>query len=264
MKFKRIIFTLLYSGGNFFLSRNFRLQKVGNIAWLKKNYSFGKVCEYVDEIMILLVTKNPSYEERKAFLADISDFRKKIFVPMTIGGGIKNLNDAKMYIDNGADKILINQLIHSNIKLVSNISKLFGSQALSVMADVKKENDNYFSYFDSGEKKSYEIKKYFEKIKNINFGELIINSINNDGTGFGFDKKIIKIIPSTLKNPTLLMGGAGKPEHFYEILKYKKIAGAVTANLFNFLGNGLELSRNFSIKKGIKIVKFSNLNEKNI
>ena len=84
---------------------------------------------------------------------------------MTIGGGIKNLNDAKMYIDNGADKILINQLIHSNIKLVSNISQLFGSQALSVMADIRKENGNYFSYFDSGKIKSYEIKKYLKKLR---------------------------------------------------------------------------------------------------
>ena len=65
------------------------------------------------------------------------------------------------------------------------------------MADIRKENGNYFSYFDSGKIKSYEIKKYFKKIKNINFGELIINSINNDGTGFGFDKEIVKTIPST-------------------------------------------------------------------
>ena len=60
------------------------------------------------------------------------------------------------------------------------------------------------------------------------------------------------------------MGGAGKPQHFYEILRNKKISGAITANLFNFLGKGLELSRNYSINKGLKIIKFSDLNEKNI
>ena len=116
MNFKRIIFALLYSKGEFFLSRNFTLQKVGDLDWLKNNYSFGKTCEYVDEIIVLLVTKNPTIEDKKIFLRDVNKFREKIFVPLTLGGGVTNLKEAKMYFDNGADKILLNKIIHKNLK----------------------------------------------------------------------------------------------------------------------------------------------------
>ncbi len=264
MNFKRIIFALLYSRGEFFLSRNFTLQKVGNLNWLKNNYRFGETCEYVDEIIILLITPTPTLSDKKNFLKDVNKFREKIFVPITLGGGVTNLNDVKMYFDNGADKILINQIVHKDLKSVEKISKHYGSQALSIMVDYKKLNNKYYTFINSGKTRSFELKEYLNKVKNLNFGEIIFNSIDNDGTGFGFDDPIIKKIPYFLKNPILLMGGAGKPQHFYEILRNKKISGAITANLFNFLGKGLELSRNYSINKGLKIIKFSDLNEKNI
>ena len=105
------------------------------------------------------------------------------------------------------------------------------------------------------------IEDYFEYIKKINFGEIILNSIDLDGTGFGFNTDIIKKIRKSFKKPILLMGGAGKPEHFFIALKEKRIYGAVTANLFNFLGDGLKKSRDYSIKKKLKLLQFTNLNE---
>ncbi len=77
MNYKRLIFALLYKEGNFFLSRNFRLQKVGDINWLKNNYSFGETCEYVDEIIILNVKDNPSKQDNCKFITDINEFKKK-------------------------------------------------------------------------------------------------------------------------------------------------------------------------------------------
>jgi cyclase len=256
---KRIIFALLYSNGYFYLSRNFSLQKVGDISWLKKNYGFDKTCNYIDEILILLITKNPSKENIKNFCKDLASLRERIFIPITIGGGIRNLDDAKMYFDNGADKININYLVHLNYEEVKRISSNFGSQSVSLMVDYKKVKKNYISFFNSGSEISYDIKTFLKILNKLSFGELILNSIDRDGTGFGFDATILKLIPKSFKHPILLMGGAGKPEHFKYVLEKKEVSGAITANLFNFLGSGLELTRNYCIEKKINLIQFFEL-----
>ena len=260
MSYKRILFSLLYSNRNFYLSRNFSLQKVGNINWLKKNYGFGQTCKYIDEIVVLLVTKNPSKQEILNFCKDLNKFRENIFIPITVGGGIRTFENAKVYFEYGADKIIINHLAHKNHKEVELISKNFGSQAISVMIDYKKIKNKYISFSNAASISSHEIKEFFKILGKLNFGELILNSIDRDGTGFGFDNKILENVPYQYKHPILLMGGAGKPEHFEQVLKKEKVSGAITANLFNFLGSGLELSRNHCIKKKIKLIKFLNLN----
>ena len=107
--YKRIIFALLYSNGEFHLSRNFRLQKVGDVDWFKNNFGFGETCDFIDELMIINVTPRPSGEDFKKFLWH-KKIKKKIFVPITLGGGIRKIENAKECFDNGADKILINYL----------------------------------------------------------------------------------------------------------------------------------------------------------
>ena len=117
MNYKRIIYALLYSEGNFFLSRNFSLQKVGDVNWLKSNFGFGETCDFIDELIIINVTKNPKAEDFKKYFSDINILREKIFVPITLGGGIRKLEDAKKCFDNGADKILVNYLAHKDQKI---------------------------------------------------------------------------------------------------------------------------------------------------
>lgn len=262
MTYKRIIFTLLYKDRNFFLSRNFRLQKVGDINWLKNNYSFGKTCEYVDEIIVLHVADNPTIKQKQNFIEDVNEFKKKLFVPLILGGGIRKFSDAKYLFDNGADKISINTILYLETKEIKKISNIYGQQAITLMTDYKKENGNFFSYSNCGKNKKLKIENYFRYINKIEFGEIILNSMDLDGTGFGFNIEILKNIPKNFQKPILLMGGAGKPEHFFNVLKEKRISGAVTANLFNFLGDGLKKSREYSIKKKLKLFQFTDLNEK--
>ncbi len=259
MIYKRIVYALLYKEKNFFLSRNFRLQKVGDINWLKDNYSFGKTCEYVDEIIILHIEPNPSAKQTSEFIENVNKFKERVFVPIVLGGGIKTLHDAKIYFENGADKVSLNTVVHNETKEIKKISELYGAQSLTFFTDYKKIGKDYYTFKNSGKTKSFKLNKYIGKIKQLNFGEIIFNSIDKDGTGFGFDHNLIKKIPNNLKNPILIMGGAGKPEHFAKILKEKKVSGAVTANLFNFLGDGLFKSRDYSIQKGLKLIEFSNL-----
>ncbi len=256
MNFKRIIYALLYCDGNFYLSRNFRLQKVGNIDWLKSNFGFGETCNFIDELIILNVKADPTKEDFKFFFQDINRLREKIFVPITLGGGVRTLDHAKNYFDNGADKILINYLAHHNRDICKKISNIYGEQAISIMVDFKKNNNITSTYTNSGKILSQNLKDFILSVTEIKFGELILNSIDKDGTASGFSLDCLKLIPEEFKNPILMMGGAGKPEHFWPVLSEKKISGVITANIFNFLGNGLEEARNYSIEKNIRLVKF--------
>lgn len=258
MNFKRIIYALLYSEGKFHLSRNFSLQKVGDISWLKNNFGFGETCDYIDELIIIDVTRNSNEIDKKKFIKDVNQLREKIFVPITLGGGIRSLKDAKLFFENGADKVMINYLAHFDNKICQSISNIFGNQALSVMVDYKIIDNKILTFVNGGKVKSLNFNQYIERLKSFKFGELILNSIDNDGTAAGLEEKAFKEVPNDIKNPILLMGGAGKPEHFVKVLKNDKISGIVTANLFNFLGTGLKEARNFSINEKIKLINFEN------
>ena len=119
---KRIIFTLLFSDGYFFLSRNFRLQKVGDIKWLLSNYDLENITNYIDELVII----NLSKKEKFKFLKVISKISKKTFIPITAGGNINNLDDVRKILDSGSDKIIINSLFFENPQICREISSKYG------------------------------------------------------------------------------------------------------------------------------------------
>ena len=111
----RIIFALLYQDGYFYLSRNFKLQKVGDLNWLINNFGFGVTSNHIDELICLLVKKQPTSNDKKQFFDDINELRKKIFIPITLGGGIRDFKDVSDYFNNGADKVLLNTSIFKDL-----------------------------------------------------------------------------------------------------------------------------------------------------
>ena len=254
---KRIIFCLYYKDGFFYISRNFRLQKVGDVDWLIKNFGFGETTNYIDEIIITLVKKNPDKSDFKSFFKNIFVLRKSLFIPITLGGGIRNLKLAKAFFENGADKILVNTLAYKEKKTISEIADLFGSQAISIMVDYKRKMSQNELYSNCGTKlENFSLKKHIENLNNVSCGEIILNSIDNDGNAEGLNIKILNEISNKENKPILVMGGAGKPEHLLEALKIKKVSGVITANLFNFLGDGLKIARKYAIEKSIPLAKF--------
>jgi len=246
MSYKRIIFALLFFDGNFYLSRNFRLQKVGNIDWIKMNYDFGETCNSIDELIVLNINKVSSSSDSKLFFDNIKVIKKNFFLPLTIGGGIRKFEDAKKCFNEGADKIILNTLFYENIMEIKKISDVYGNQANSIMIDYKKfDNKNIFCFKKSGLIQSGILNQNFiNRINNCHSGDVIFNSIDLDGTGMGFDLDLLKknYIKKILK-PILLMGGAGKSDHIEKAFDNLKLSGIVTANLFNFLGSGLSLCR---------------------
>ena len=106
---KRVIFTLLYCDGSYMLSRNFRLQKVGDLHWLKENYNFSQISFFIDELIVINISR--SHNNQKSFLLDLEKLSKDCFLPISAGGGIRSPNTAKDLFNSGADKILLNTAI---------------------------------------------------------------------------------------------------------------------------------------------------------
>ena len=246
---KRLILTLYYSDGYFCLSRNFRLQRVGDINWLLNTYHFADIARYIDEITVINITKG-DLSECSNFLDYVEKIMSKVFLPLTLGGGIRKLSDAKVLFEFGADKIQVNNIVNSKPSLVKDLVNKYGSQSLVASIDYKKKGDSYKSYFSSGQIEGFDLKEHLMKAKNCNVGEVLLNSIDQDGTGTGFDVGVSKYT-KLFNIPALIAGGAGKPEHFYEVLSIESISGASTANLFNFMGRSLEQCRKYLLQKGI-------------
>ena len=255
--YKRIIYCLYFKDNYFYLSRNFTLQKVGDLKWLIKNFGFGSTTNYIDELMIILVKKNPTNDDFDNYFQNVENLRKNIFIPIILGGGIDSLDTAKNFFENGADKISINTACYEKKDIINQIANLYGSQSISIMLDYKKNKNQIDLHSECGTKfQDINIIKHLNDIENLSCGEIILNSIDNDGNGAGLDFGILEYINDNFSKPVLLMGGAGKPDHFSDALKISKISGVITANLFNFLGSGLNTARKELIENKIDIVDF--------
>tara|TARA_B100001057_G_scaffold461094_1_gene512789 strand:- start:54 stop:839 length:786 start_codon:yes stop_codon:yes gene_type:complete len=256
---KRLIFTLLFNENNFVLSRNFGLQKVGDLNWLEKNYRFSKVASSIDELIILDVSRTE--RDISIFSDQIKNLTKECFVPIAAGGGIKALEDASIILRSGADKIVLNSLLFEDSKEVEKISKKFGKQSIVASVDLKKEKDQYRIFVKNGLKKiDISAKEWIKEINRMPVGEIIINSIDQDGTAQGLDLQILDLIDQDFNMPLILAGGAGHHLHISKALEHKNVDAVSTAHLFNFVGDGLKKCRDGLISEGFELAYW----EKNI
>jgi len=249
---KRIIFTLLYDDGYFVLSRNFRLQRVGNLEWLKKNYNFSHIAFYIDELIVLDVSRNNrSIENFSTMLKELS---AECLVPIAAGGGINTLSDGKKMLRSGADKLVINTALFKNINLVKELCEEYGKQCIVGSFDVKILN-NHIEFFvmNGTEKIDSNINDPFNSLPIEFLGEMYLNSIERDGTGQGYDFKILDHIPSYIKIPVIMSGGVGNYKHLIEGINHQRIDAASTAHLFNFIGDGLFRARESLLSQGVEL-----------
>lgn len=245
---KRIIFTLHYADGYFNLSRNFRLQKIGDIDWLLRNYNFLKIAEFIDELIIIDVSKES--RNKNEFLQCVAAITSGIFVPVSLGGGVQTLDYAKELFESGADKININSSLMHDPNLITEISKTYGSQAIIGHIDFKRIDNDYFVYTKNGTHQYCKITRQFmENILKLNFGELLLHSIDKDGTGMNFDFDVLKYLPENNQKPLIFSGGAGNHHHLSEGLSKKNIDAVSTANLLNFVGEGLINARSILLEE---------------
>ena len=224
-------------------SRNFRLQKVGNLGWLERNYKFKSIAFSLDELIVLNATK--SNKSIREFASVVSSLVNDVFIPIAAGGGIRSMDDAELLFNSGADKIVLNSVLFQDINLVTSLVKRYGSQSIVASIDYKINNGTHEVYINDGNTKcNLNLDDYLIYLEELEIGEIYLNSIDRDGTGFGYDFATIEKYNSRIKTPLIIAGGAGNEMHFKEGLQYDNVSAVATANLFNFIGDGLPNARN--------------------
>lgn len=249
---KRIIFSLIYHDGFFMQSRNFRLQKVGNLHWLEKNYHFQKIAFSLDELIVV----NASRGEKNisSFAEMITSLVNNVFIPITAGGGIQSLEDAELLFNSGADKILVNSILYNDTELIKSLVLKYGSQSIVGSLDYKKIDEvNEVFIQDGSTRIHFTLEEYIAHLENLDIGEIYLNSIDKDGTGFGYDFEEIHRLSKFISKPLIIAGGAGNESHLIEGLKMNSVSAVATANLFNFIGNGLPNARKKILDSGENI-----------
>ncbi len=209
--------------------------------------------EGADELVFLDITA--SYEKRSIMIDVVKKAAERVFMPLTVGGGIRTIEDIRNLLLAGADKVSINTAAVKNPSLIKESAKIFGSQCIVVAIDVKRTKKNgktFFEVFIHGGRTptGLDAIAWAKKVEDLGAGEILLTSMDTDGTKSGYDLEVLEIIANEVKIPVIASGGAGKKEHFLEAFKAGASA-ALAASIFHF--------RELSIKEVKKYLKENNI-----
>ncbi|ADQ46098.1 imidazoleglycerol phosphate synthase, cyclase subunit [Caldicellulosiruptor kronotskyensis 2002] len=185
-----------------------------------------------DELVFLDITA--SHEERNIMIEVVKNVAEKVFIPFTVGGGIRNLDDIRNLLLAGADKVSINSAAVKNPDLVNEAAKVFGSQCIVVAIDAKRHSDGFHVYINGGRiDTGLDAVKWAKEVEMRGAGEILLTSMDRDGTKAGYDLELLEAICNSVNIPVIASGGAGRPEHFLEAFKVGAEA-ALAASIFHF------------------------------
>ena len=243
---KRIIIVLTFSEGVLFRTKRF------NADYRYTDNFIGN--KLVDEIVIIDVSRN--LDHRDKFYEAIKKISKLCFVPITAGGLIRNIEEIERLQSCGADKILINSLIHINEDEVKKITEKYGSQFVIAGIDFLLENNSYSICIENGGKKiNLSLDKCLKKIEKCGAGEILVQSIDRDGSLRGYDNKINNEIKRKTTLPVLVCGGAGNWDHFEKAFRDSKVDGVCTNNIYHYSEKSMSLIKKSLYEKGIHVRK---------
>jgi cyclase len=226
----RIIPCLDVKNGRVVKGINFvNLKDAGDPAEQATIYSKGGA----DEICFLDITA--SNENRSTIYEVVKKTSKKCFVPLTVGGGVKNVDDINKLLNSGADKVSINTAAIQNSKIVNESSKKFGSQCIVVAIDAKRKNEKWEIFTHGGRNETgIDAIEYAKKMENNGAGELLVTSMDRDGTQKGYDIELISKIEKSVNIPIIASGGVGNLDHLVEGIKLGKASAVLAASIFHY------------------------------
>ena len=186
-----------------------------------------------DEICFLDISA--SLEERDTMLDVLKKTAEEVFIPLTVGGGIKSIKNIKDSLMAGADKVSINSAAIKNPEIIKNASEHFGNQCIVVAIDVKKIGTSWMVHSHGGTiNTNIEAFGWLEKTQNLGAGEILLTSMDRDGTKLGFDTELLSKASKILDIPLIASGGVGKIDHFYEGTEKGKADALLAASVFHF------------------------------
>jgi len=204
-----------------------------------------------DEICFLDISA--SLENRDTMVNVVEKTANEVFIPLTVGGGISSIENIQALLKAGADKVSINSAAIKNPYIIKEASEYFGNQCIVVAVDAKKHNNDWFVYSHGGTKKTDLLAlNWIEKVQNFGAGEILLTSMDKDGTKSGFDNELLSKVSEFLKIPLIASGGVGSLDHFYDGVIKGKADALLAASVFHF--------NEISIKEVKKYLKEKNVN----
>lgn len=243
---KRIIPCLDIKDGSTVKGINFEdLKNAGDPVELAKKYER----EGADELVFLDITA--TIENRKTFVVLVRKIAGELSIPFTVGGGIASVEDVRKLLEAGADKISINSAAVKDPKLIAELANEFGSQCVVVAIDTKRVNDTDLVHIKGGrEATELSTVEWAKRAEALGAGEILLTSMDGDGTKNGFDIQITKQVAEQLTIPVIASGGAGRVNDFVQVFNETKATGALAASIFHFNEIGIQ-----DLKKQLKTQK---------
>jgi len=246
---KRIIPCLDIKDGRTVKGVNFEnIRDAGDPVELAINYAK----QGADELVFLDITA--TNEKRKTLAELVTRIAQHINIPFTVGGGISSIEDVSVLLNSGADKISVNTSAYKNPQLINDLANQFGSQCVVLAIDTKFENGDWYIYLNGGRVKT-ETKTidWAKQGVSLGAGEILLTSMNNDGTKDGFATDITKAISEAVNVPVIASGGAGTMNHFSDIFINGKADAALAASVFHYKEIGIPELKQFLKTKNIEI-----------
>jgi len=224
------------------------LKDAGDPVEQAKIYSDGGA----DEICFLDITA--SNENRETIYDVVERTSKKCFVPLTVGGGVRSIEDINKLLNCGADKVSINTAAVKNPKVIEESSKKFGSQCIVVAIDAKKKNDKWEIFTHGGRNNSgINALEFVKKMENSGAGELLVTSMDRDGTQVGYDNELMSNITALVNIPVIASGGVGNLDHLVDGIKLGNASAVLAASIFHYGKHSVKEAKEYLASKGIPV-----------
>lgn len=245
----RIIPCLLFKDRNIVKSVNFKnFRMVGDPTTCARVFNERNADEMI--FLDIMASRN----NREINYKVIEDIAHECFMPLTIGGGIRTIEHVDKLFKIGADKVSLNTVAVKKPELIKEIVKKYGSQAVVISIDAKKINRGYKVFISGGQEETdYTPMELAKKVESLGAGEILLNSIDNDGLMEGYDIELIKSVSSVVKIPLIVAGGCGKLQDFVDAIKLGGADAVCAASIFYFIGESIITIKNYMKEKNLKV-----------
>ncbi len=208
--------------------------------------------EGADELVFLDITA--SAEDREIMIDVVRRVAETVFMPFTVGGGIRAVEDMRRLLEAGADKVSVNTAAVKNPDVVHEGARLFGSQCIVVAIDAKRKGSGWEVYINGGRTPTgIDAVEWAKKVESLGAGEILLTSMDRDGTKEGYDVELCRAVAEAVNIPVIASGGAGRKEHFYEVFEEGKVDAALAASLFHFRELSIPELKKFLHERGVVV-----------